>query len=216
VTRRLNDPDLVRAGYADESQLAARPTIRAMSTGPDPQRVALDAAAQVRPPRALEVSCGRGELAERVEHELGAHVVAVDRSERMVDLTRARGVAAHVNDVQDLPFDRWLGELARVLRPGGLLVANTNTELNMPELRGRFGQRAARIHGFGVEILGRHVARVERQDVRGTVEFPDREAACVSTAAPVTRRELAEELEPFDGPLVRSCRSVVFVAETAA
>jgi SAM-dependent methyltransferase len=240
VTRRLNDPELVRAEYADESRFAARAAIWKLTTGPDAQGIALDAVRAIGPRRVLEVGCGRGELAERIQAEVGAEVIAVDQSERMVELTRARGVDARVGDVQDLPFpsgsfdcavaawmlyhvddlDRGLAELARVLRPGGRLVAITNTELNMPELWERFGGRAVRAHGFNAEnggpILRRHFASVERHDVRGTVTFPDWEAARSYVGASITRRELADELEPFEGPLVCSRYSVVFLAETAA
>ena len=238
--RRLNDPDLVRAEYADEARLAARAAVWDLTTGPDAQGIALDALRASAPRRVLEVGCGRGELAERIQVELGAEVVAVDQSERMVELTRARGIEALVGDVQQLPFDaasfdcavaawmlyhvddldRGLAELVRVLRPGGRLVAVTNTELNMPELWGRFGGRAVRAHGFnaenGEEILLRHFESVHRHDVRGTVTFPDYDAARRYIGASITRRELADELEPFEGPLVCSRHSVVFVAETGA
>jgi SAM-dependent methyltransferase len=240
VTRRLNDPDLVRAEYADESRLAARSAVWELTTGPDAHVIALDALRAIGPRRVLEVGCGRGELAERIQVEVGAEVIAVDQSERMVELTRARGVDARVGDVQGLPFaagsfdcavaawmlyhvddlDRGLAELARVTRPAGRLVAITNTELNMPELWGRFGDRAVRVHGFNAEnggqILRRHFASVDRHDARGTVTFPDWEAARRYVGASITRRELAEELEPFEGPLVCSRHSVVFVAETAS
>jgi SAM-dependent methyltransferase len=36
--------------------------------------------------------------------KLDAKVVAIDQSERMVELTQARGVEAHVGDVQELGF----------------------------------------------------------------------------------------------------------------
>jgi SAM-dependent methyltransferase len=240
VTRRLNDPELVRAEYEDESRLAVRADVWRQTTGPRAQEIALDALRAAAPRRVLEVGCGRGELAARMRAELAAEVVALDQSERMVELTRARGIDAVVGDVQALPFadgsfdcavaawmlyhvddlDAGLRELARVLRPGGRLVAITNTELNMPELWSRFGERAVRVHGFNAEngegILGRRFARVERHDVRGTVTFPDWEAVRRYVGASITRRELADELEPFDGSLVCSRHSVVFVAETAS
>ena len=188
----------------------------------------------------LEVGCGRGELAERIALEVGAEVVAVDQSERMVELARERGVDARVGDVQELAFDdrsfdcavaawmlyhvpdldRGLAELARVLRPGGRLVAVTNGPDNLPELWGLLGPRAARAHPFNAEnggdLLSRHFARVERRDARGTVTFADWAAARRYVANSFSRRELTDELPRFDGPLVCSRLTVVFVAETAA
>src|SRR5262249_18051999 len=150
---KLNDPELVRREYEDESRFAVRAAAWQSSTGPDPRQLAFEAVAEVRPGRVLEVGCGRGELSERIARELGADVVAVDQSERMVELTRARGIEAIVSDVQELPFadaafdcglaawmlyhvpdlDQGLSELTRVLRPGGRLVAVTNTERNLRE-----------------------------------------------------------------------------------
>ena len=235
----LNDPDLVRREYADESRFAARAAAWASASGPDPRELAFAAVAEVEPRRVLEVGCGRGELAERIARELDAEIVAVDQSERMVELTRERGVDARLGDVQELPFeaesfdcvvaawmlyhvpdlDRGLAEVARVLRPGGRLVAVTNTGFNLPELWSLFGDRAVRLHGFnaenGEEILRRHFARVERRDAVGTVVFEDREAARRYVAASVTRRHLAPDLPDWQGPLTCSRHSVVFVAEAA-
>ena len=102
---KLNDPDLVRREYDDESGLAARMAVQQSATGPDPYSVVFDAVSERKPSHVLEVGCGRGELAERMSRELKASVVAVDQSERMVELTAARGVKAIVADAQDLPFD---------------------------------------------------------------------------------------------------------------
>ncbi len=153
-----------------------------------------------RPRRILEVGCGEGELAERMSRELDAAVVAIDQSERMVELTRARGVEAQVGDVQDLGFadgsfdcavaawvlfhpadlDRALAELARVLRPGGRLVAATNGPDHVRELYDLVG-REPPVTTFnaenGAESLGRHFERVDRLDVHGWLLFPDAAAA---------------------------------------
>ena len=196
--------------------------------------------AEARPSRVLEVGCGRGELAERIVREVGAELVAVDMSERMVQLALARGVDARVGDVQELAFanasfdsavaawmlyhvpdlDRGLAELARVLRPGGRLVAVTNSRDSLAELWGQLGSRGVRIHPFnaenGAQALSRQFARVERREARGTVTFADWGAAHEYVANSVSRADLADELPRFDGPLVCTRLTVVFVAETAA
>src|SRR5205823_2349887 len=92
--RALNDPELVRDEYADESRFAVRAAAWASATGPDPRDVAFEAVAELAQRRVLEVGCGRGELAARIVEETGAELVALDQSERMVELSRARGVDA--------------------------------------------------------------------------------------------------------------------------
>jgi 2-polyprenyl-3-methyl-5-hydroxy-6-metoxy-1,4-benzoquinol methylase len=99
-----NDPDVVRREYANEAGLAARFALWARRDGPQPQDVAFEEVLAAAPRRVLDVGAGRGELAERIQ-QVGIEVVAVDQSERMVELTRARGVEALVGDVQALPFE---------------------------------------------------------------------------------------------------------------
>ena len=234
--RRTNDPDLVRAEYADESRFAVRAAAWQNVAGARPREEAFRAIAEVHPDDVLEVGCGRGELAARVATELGATVVAIDQSARMVEVARGAGVDAHLGDVQDLPFgdasfdcvvaawmlyhvpdvDRGLAELARVLRPGGRLVAVTNSEHNLPELWGTFGTRRRRVHAFSVENaepqLRRHFAHVERRDANGVVTFADWDAADAYVSASVTRGNLAGKLPRFDGPLECALLVSVFVA----
>jgi len=237
---RLDDPDVVRREYADESRFAARASAWETSVGSDPRDLAVEAIADVRPRTILEVGCGRGELAERIQRELGCELRAVDQSQRMVDLTRSRGIDAELGDVHELRFadgsfdaaiaawmlyhvpelDRGLAELARVLRPGGRLVAVTNTNSNLPELWSLVGRSSDTAGSFnaenGAELLGRHFERVEERDARGTMSFPDREAAREYVAASIVGAEAAHELPHWDGPLVCTRLSRVFVAETAA
>jgi SAM-dependent methyltransferase len=233
---RLDDQAAVRREYADESGLSARIAAQQNSNGPDPRDVALAAVVECAPSSVLEVGPGRGELAERIKDATGARVVGVDQSERMVELTSGRGIEAIVGNVEDLPFEdasfdcavaAWmlyhvenlelgLGELDRVLRPGGRLVAVTNSVRSQHELFDRIGYVPD--YGFGAEnaedALRPHFATVERRDVHGTVTYPDWEAANrYLEASPVVTAQSARPLERFDGALVCSRHVTVFVAE---
>jgi SAM-dependent methyltransferase len=233
---RLNDPDAVRREYADESRFTARQSVWARSTGEDVHERMLELLKVGSPKRILEVGPGKGEFAERLALELGADVVAVDQSERMVELTRERGIDARIGDVQDLPFPdesfdaaiaawmlyhvpdvgRGLSELARVLRPGGRLVAVTNSESNLLELWSRLDEGPKRNYPFSRENgeiqLARRFAGVERHDIDGDVTFPDWEAARSYVEASPTRSDLLHRLKRFEGSLVARRRVTVFVA----
>jgi len=114
----------------------------------------------------------------------------------------------HVPDV-----DLALGELARVLRPGGRLVAVTNAPEHLLELRElvELGPWEFSFSADEAEAdLSRHFARVDRRDAYGWVTFPEFDAAQghVEVMVSVTGR-----LPRFDGPLrVRRLPSI-FVAD---
>ena len=188
--RGLNDPVHVRRQYEDEDNLRARKAVYDAVDGPDPRGIAVAAVSEVRHDRVLEVGCGEGELSERLAIELGAEVVALDQSPRMVELASARGIDASIGDVQRLPFadgsfdvavaawmlyhvpdlDRALGELARVLVRGGRLVAVTNRATHLQEMFRLVGvDRWELPFGAenGEEFLARHFARVELRDGPG-------------------------------------------------
>ncbi len=230
---RLDDPAVVREEYADEARLAARKAAHASAEGPDARDLVFEAVAEFGPRRILEVGCGEGELAERMSRELDVAVVAIDQSERMVELTRARGVEAHVRDVQDLGFadgsfdcavaawvlfhpadlDRALAELARVLRPGGRLVAATNGPDHVRELYDLVG-REPPVTTFnaenGAEALRRHFSGVDRVDIRGWLIFPDAAAAQAYVDSMVV---LSGTVPDVDGPIRARRTPCVFVAE---
>ena len=237
---KLDNPLVVQWEYASEERLAMRNrTYRELSEGVSPEDEIFKAVREASPERFLDVGCGMGELAERVLRELGASVCAVDISPRMVELTRARGVDATVADVQALPFedgsfdcvaanwvlyhvpdlDKGVSELARVLRPGGRLVAATLGDENMKELWDLLGGEvtAGLTFGWGngQAALAPHFAEVERREANGTVVFPDRASMHEFVAATTTRSHLAERIPEDVGPFATRSTHCVFVAEKA-
>jgi SAM-dependent methyltransferase len=236
---RLNDPELVAHEYAGEGRfLARRVALVDYVEGPNAEDMAFDALAEAAPRRVLEVGSGTGAFAERLARELGAEVAAVDVSPRMVQLARERGVAARVGDVQELAFedgefdavaavwvlhhvpdvDRGLGEIARVLRPGGRLVAVAFGKDNLADLYEWLGAPSLGDGGFSRETgeapLRRHFELVERRDADGMVVFPGRAAlrAYLRSLSVIRGRELAERLPEFHGPFRALSRHSVFVA----
>ena len=232
----IHDPVTVRREYETEAGLAARKAAYAGAEGPNAPEILYQRIAAARPRRLLEVGCGQGELAERVQRELGATVVAVDQSERMVELTRARGVDARVGDVQglelpDAAFDcavaawmlyhvadveRALDELARVLEPGGTLLAVTNYGDHLEEMRDYLAAPVAAFTNFRGEdacpLLEARFSTVEELDCSGTVTFADRSA--VLAYAEPSAALFGMDLDPpaLDEPLVVRRRPVIFVA----
>lgn len=232
----IDDPAVVQREYESEAGLVARKAAYEHADGPDAPEIVFQAVAAVRPRRFLEVGCGQGELAARVRHELGAAVVAIDQSERMVALTKEREVDARVGDVQQLPFEsggfdcavaawmlyhvedveRALDELARVLAPGGTLIAVTNFSDHLAELKEFVGAPEATFMTFRGEdaeaLLRQRFSNVESIDCSGTVTFSDRDAvlAYVRPSAAL----FGGELDPpdLDSPLVVRRRPVIFVA----
>jgi SAM-dependent methyltransferase len=232
----LNDPELVEQQYAREDNLRARQTLYEETTGPDPRDVLWDAIVAARPHRVLEVGGGPGEVSERMLRELGANVSFVDISPRMVELARARGIEdAHIGDVQELAFadatfdtavaawmlyhvpdvDAGLAELARVLEPGGRLLAVTNSLDHLRELRQLVHYPGAFLEEMfnrenGEEFLRRHFSHVERRDADGVVTVRDRaKLVAYRDSMSVPTRPVPEDVEL---PFVVHRLSTIFVA----
>jgi ubiquinone/menaquinone biosynthesis C-methylase UbiE len=234
---KLNNPAEVARQYAGEQNLEARRSIYDTQEGPDPRQVAFDAIAEAAPQRVLEVGGGPGELAARLQDELGCEVVMVDVAPRMVELATERGVDAQVGDAQALPFpdksfdvavaawmlyhvpdlDQALSELARVLRPGGRLVAVTNGIEHLSELRRIAGvamwQQVFRSEE-AVAHLAPHFDSVERRDAEGWVTVDDDDVVRAYVAS--LQHDGEVELAPYELPLRIRRSSSIFVAEKAA
>jgi len=238
LTQRIDETAFVRAQYEREDNLRARKAAYANAEGDDPRELAFEAVAEAEPHRVLEVGGGEGELAERIRAELGAEVIGIDQSERMVEIQRSKGIDARVGDVQDLPFgdaefdvvvaawmlyhlpdlDRGLAEIARVLKAGGRLVAVTNAIDHLRELWELAGRETS-IREFtfhsenGEEALRRHFASVTRREAHGWTTM-DEDAVRRFGASWEDLGSLATA-GPFDEPLRVRRHSTIFIAETA-
>lgn len=238
MTQRIDETAFVRAQYEREDNLRARKAAYANAEGDDPREFAFAAVAEAEPQRVLEVGGGEGELAERIRAELGAEVIGIDQSERMVEIQRSKRIDARVGDVQNLPFgdgefdvvvaawmlyhlpdlDRGLAEIARVLKAGGRLVAVTNAIDHLRELWDLAGRETS-VREFtfrsenGEESLRRHFASVARREAHGWTTM-DEDAVRRFGASWEDLGSLVTA-GPFDEPLRVRRHSTIFIAETA-
>jgi SAM-dependent methyltransferase len=235
---KLDNPLLVRWEYASEERLEKRNAVqRALSRGPSPEDAAVGAVASLQPKRLLDVGCGLGELGERFQRELGAHVCAVDISPRMVELAKARGLEARLADVEQLPYrdrdfdcvfagwvlyhvpnlERAIAECARVLTADGALVATSVGEDNIADVWELIGIDEPReslkfARENGEELLRPHFTEVERHDFEGELVFPDTETLRTFVASTIDRAHLAPQVREISEPFHARLRHVIFVA----
>ena len=114
--------------------------------------------------------------------------------------------------------EAWVAELARVLRPGGRLVAVTYGVDHLAELWRLVGHRPLATSPFVAEeggaVLGRHFDPVERRDVSGVARFPDATAVHHFLAAygQLSEVDLAAAVGALPEPLEATYRHCAFVA----
>lgn len=154
--------------------------------------------------RVIDVGCGAGVYAAKAQ-KLGSNYIACDLSFGMV--AGVKNASQKVNlDVQQLPFaagtadvilanhmlyhvpdkPQALAEIARVLRPGGTLLAATNSWQSMGEMKALMREATRRL---GIELddpygtMARHFKLEDGAEILrpffDTVERHDREAALV-------------------------------------
>jgi SAM-dependent methyltransferase len=230
----LSDPDHVRSQYATEERLETRRAVwHPTEDGRDPSNEAFKAIdrAMTGDAHVLEVGCGTGVMAERINALPGVTLVAIDHSARFVELTAARGVDARQGDICYLPFDddsfdvvyagwmlyhvrdleRAVNEVRRVLRPGGTFVAVTNGDDSLADLLGEAGVRPT-AKGFSSEngefTLARRFSDVRRQDLETRAVFPDH----ASAQAYLDTHDEGLVLPHFDGPRTYLGHVTVFEA----
>jgi ubiquinone/menaquinone biosynthesis C-methylase UbiE len=231
----LNDPDDVAREYSSEHGLRARRSLYDGLVGEDVKEVLFDTVLEHTPTSVLEIGSGTGELAQRLGDAGISDYTAIDLSPRMVELTRARGVAAELGDVQQLQFaDRrfdcviaaWmlyhvpdlnlaLAEVARVLRPGGCLIAATNSVRHLAELWSLVGHERWGLPFTaenGRELLARHFGEVHSRDVEAWLTLSDQHAARDYIKASPARAHLADSVAALSEPLSVGARTCVFVA----
>ena len=198
MSSTMNDRASVRRQYEHEGNLELRRSIwLPAADGRDPATEALAAITSEQPGRILEVGAGTADFAARLRAALPeAELIVTDQSERFVALARQRNLTSRVADVEQLPFAddsfdvvaamwmlyhvsdlrRGLAEIARVLRPGGLLVAATNGDEHVAGLRRAAGGDAM-ITQFsrenGAAALAAYFTEVRRQDFATRAVFAD-------------------------------------------
>jgi ubiquinone/menaquinone biosynthesis C-methylase UbiE len=151
-------------------------------------------AADLRGKDVLEVGCGRGGGATFVFDRFGPRTMtAVDLSEKAMAHCRAvrgrPGLTFATADAQDLPmpdgsFDvvlnveschcyadipRFLSEVHRVLRPGGLLLLADARPTELPERRNRVLVREEDSHGLRRQISASEFDVLEEEDIAPNV-----------------------------------------------
>jgi SAM-dependent methyltransferase len=234
----LTDRITVQAEYSDESRHnTRRAAFEQWLDGPNAADVAVEAVLALGPERVLEIGCGDGAFAERLQATLGHPVTAIDISPRMVELARARGLTAGIGDAVALPFpdasfecvianwmlyhvadlDTALGEIVRVLRPGSALVTATLGVENLLELWQLIGAASDMSdYNFtresGGAILARHFGDITRHVVDARMCFPGPREVREYVAASLGRSHLAERVPDDLGPFQARTSQAVFVA----
>jgi SAM-dependent methyltransferase len=163
--------EVLREQYGDDSRLAARQSLWAGRTGPSLYETVLDLTCLSGTESIVDIGCGNGAyLAELRRRGHTGPLLAVDRSAAMARGSsryahpavadaqalpvRSRGVdvalCAHMlYHVPDLPLA--VGELRRVLRPGGKAVITTNGPGHTAQAKAVMVEAVSRVTGVDMD-----------------------------------------------------------------
>jgi SAM-dependent methyltransferase len=208
----LNDQTYVRTQYQTQDNLQVRIHTHQQYSHPqvDLPRWIIEQIPWDGTERIIDVGCGNGAYTEPARQH-GRYYLAGDLSMGMLRALPFPNLPRLNLDAQSLPLadnsadvilanfmlyhvpdiDRAVAEFARVLRPGGRLLAATNSSHTMPELLA-LGTAAADHLGMpnltmipqtkltfdlenGLSPLARHFPQVTRHDLPGALIFPSPE-----------------------------------------
>ena len=236
------DSAQVHAEYAEETALRERTrAFRELMEGDDADLVAQRRLRLLKPKRLLDAGCGLGDFGAWAADELAAQVVAVDLSPRMVALATASGLEAVVADLRALPFEDGsfdcvvatsvlyhfddpgepIAELARVLEPGGHLLAVTGTDREddryaaWERLLGAPVPRQPPLsfsRENGAAFLATGFRSVERIDCDGALVFRTRERLVTYVESLPLGRGAGSEVPELDAPFRLPVSASLFVA----
>jgi len=237
------DSHAVAAEYASEQALRERILAhRELVHGPDDEAVVRSRILAARPRRLLEVGSGLGDLCAWIKTQIEVEVVAIDSSPRMVELASTLGATAVLADMRQLPFpdDAFdcavanfvlyhvedpataIAELARVLEPGGTLLASTLSDDTKARRRAwadlfdEQPQPAAPALSFtrenGRELLLRHFTAVQQNDCDAELVFDNRERLVRYVDAVPPMKGLGRRVPALSQPFRLPEKTTVFEA----
>ena len=180
--------------YASKAGLTARRSLYESLDGPDVKDELLHAVLARPPGRVLEVG----------------DIQALPFGAGEFDCVIAAWMLYHVPDL-----DRELSEVARVLRPGGRLIAATNSDRRLDELWTLVGAEHRELPFSaenGAGALRRHFAAVETSRIQAWVTLADSAMARDYIGRSPSRSDLATQVPQLPAPLRAGARTYIFVA----
>jgi len=244
LTGWLEDSEALAEQYRVEDNLRHRVLAhKELLDGPNDEEIVKSRVLAVRPSRLLDVGSGLGIFsAWAKENVLEAEIVAVDSSERMVELAVGLGVDALRSDIRHLPFPdadfdcvvanfvlyhvaeaaQAIAELARVLRSNGILVASTvsdDTDSRRHAWATLFdeepmpaGPPLSFSRENGSKLLRRRFGNVEQIDCDAALVFESRDQLVGYVESLPPMRGLGSKVPDLADPFRLPTKTTVFVA----